>query len=578
MWFAAVLLVLLLVAMACATVFESAHGAEHALAAFYHTWWFETLLALVAVNVTAAMIVRFPFSNRHIGFLVTHLSILTIFAGALVTKHYGIDGRVGIVEGETVDSFSVLDRPTLTVAPRHGPPSTVLLDGSIFNGFKAVTDPEAPELTMGDVRADILAYLPDSQPGRRMVNDNPRERTAIKMSLSESGLDDAKWVFADEVARWQAASAVFRTVSTAEELETLLNEVPAEPSSASKGSVKIEYEGATFERAIEECMDKPVAVGETGYTVRVKRYLPHAKVGPGGIENASPQPHNPYIDVELAGPDGIEQRHGFARFPEMGSVHGGTGNEAVKLTFIASGAAAAPRAQIEVLSGPDGVMHLRFNLQTGTERIDKKLGVGESVKTPWSNLRFSVLQRYDQARWEDEIEPVDPVRKDARMPAVHVRLSKGDESTEIWVQKHMPRSMMLGGIPLNIQFTSQTMPLGFKIKLDRFHLGMYPGTRRKRSFESVIRIIDPRVGGEQNRVISMNRPTTHQGYTFFQERYDDRNPKAVATILSVSRDPGKLIVFAGYIFMAIGMVWVFIQRARGRRSALSTMVGDDGPA
>ena len=46
LWFAAVLLVLLLVGMACATVFESTHGAEQALSAFYRSWWFGGALAL----------------------------------------------------------------------------------------------------------------------------------------------------------------------------------------------------------------------------------------------------------------------------------------------------------------------------------------------------------------------------------------------------------------------------------------------------------------------------------------------------------------------------------------------------
>lgn len=58
LWFAVVLLVLLLVAMACATVFESTRGTEQALAAFYDSWWFELLLALLAVNVLSAVLVR----------------------------------------------------------------------------------------------------------------------------------------------------------------------------------------------------------------------------------------------------------------------------------------------------------------------------------------------------------------------------------------------------------------------------------------------------------------------------------------------------------------------------------------
>ena len=105
LWFAAVLLMLLMVAMACATVFESTHGTERALAVFYHSRWFELLLGLLAVNVLAAVVVRYPFSRRQVGFVVTHASVLVVLGGALVTKHLGVDGQLGLVEGETASEF-----------------------------------------------------------------------------------------------------------------------------------------------------------------------------------------------------------------------------------------------------------------------------------------------------------------------------------------------------------------------------------------------------------------------------------------------------------------------------------------
>ncbi|MHC4090994.1 MAG: cytochrome c biogenesis protein CcsA, partial [Planctomycetota bacterium] len=109
LWFAAVLLILLLVAMACATVVESTSGplgTELALDQFYQAWWFEALLALVALNVLAAALLRYPFSKRHIGFVVTHAGILVTLGGALVTKHFGVDGRIGLAEGDTAESFN----------------------------------------------------------------------------------------------------------------------------------------------------------------------------------------------------------------------------------------------------------------------------------------------------------------------------------------------------------------------------------------------------------------------------------------------------------------------------------------
>ena len=54
LWFAAVIMTLLMASMASATVFESINGTEMALADFYYAPWFEVLLILFALNVLAA--------------------------------------------------------------------------------------------------------------------------------------------------------------------------------------------------------------------------------------------------------------------------------------------------------------------------------------------------------------------------------------------------------------------------------------------------------------------------------------------------------------------------------------------
>lgn len=88
LWFAAILLLLTLVAMAYATVYESMHSTERALAEFYGIWWFHGLLALLGVNVLAAMLARYPFHRRQIGFVLTHTAILVVLVGAWVTREF----------------------------------------------------------------------------------------------------------------------------------------------------------------------------------------------------------------------------------------------------------------------------------------------------------------------------------------------------------------------------------------------------------------------------------------------------------------------------------------------------------
>jgi cytochrome c biogenesis protein ResB len=63
----------------------------------------------------------------------------------------------------------------------------------------------------------------------------------------------------------------------------------------------------------------------------------------------------------------------------------------------------------------------------------------------------------------------------------------------------------------------------------------------------------------------MNRPATHGGYTLYQASYhlDPGGPST--SVLSVSWDPGQPVVFAGYVLMLAGMVWVLALRVIDRR-------------
>ncbi|MHC4234665.1 MAG: hypothetical protein ACYSUQ_06085 [Planctomycetota bacterium] len=201
LWFAAVLLILLLVAMACATVVESTSGplgTELALDQFYQAWWFEALLALVALNVLAAALLRYPFSKRHIGFVVTHAGILVTLGGALVTKHFGVDGRIGLAEGDTAESFNTAQEKLTVLNRQDQQESTVDLLGSAFGGPQAVDHPQAPPLTRGELRIEVDRYLPDGVWSRRVTDDNERPLPAIEMSLSATGLDDPVWVVAGQ--------------------------------------------------------------------------------------------------------------------------------------------------------------------------------------------------------------------------------------------------------------------------------------------------------------------------------------------------------------------------------------------
>lgn len=192
---ASILLVLLSVAMACATVFEATpgKGTAQALALFYKSWWFEGLFYLLGVNVLASAVLRYPFTRRHIGFLVTHGSLLLILLGAWTTKHWAIEGQVALQEGKTTDVFADSYVETLSLSTRGQDNATtdraeVNLNG--IGGFEPLTLDGSLAVTLKDARARVLAYLPET-----LRDDHV---AALQLAVTGTGDEDRFWLRKNE--------------------------------------------------------------------------------------------------------------------------------------------------------------------------------------------------------------------------------------------------------------------------------------------------------------------------------------------------------------------------------------------
>jgi cytochrome c biogenesis protein ResB len=567
LWFAAVLLLLISVAMGCATLFESSHGTGKALAVFYTSWWFEGLLGLLALNITTAMIVRYPFSRRQIGFVATHCSILLVLGGALLTQRVGIDGRVSIVEGQSAEQF-VIPRDTLTLRSRSSW-SAVEFDPPVTTGTEPIEIPGRPSVVHDKTRAEILRFAPDSVVTDEMVNDNPHDHLALEVSFSPSGTEDPAWIEVKEPRQIGEVQVACRQVDDEKELTRLATTIPAtQPSS--KGVARITYQGNSYDLPIDNCIAATQPVGQTGMGLRVLRYMPHAIVSEGKLQNASDKPVNPAIQAELSGPQGVETRLAFARVPEFDSMHGKAKNSDVKLVFVAA-AQTEVFAPVEILVGPGDALNVRFS--AGQELLFQKVQSGVPIDTPWPGRKLGILRIFKNARPRHSVAPSLNLHVE-QTPAILVKLTSGQESTEIWVQKHASQPTVLAGQTYALDYGDKSMPLGFKVALDSFRVGTYPGTSRPRSFESHITITDPSSGRQESRVISMNRPTSFGGYTFYQSSYQ-REGKHMSSVLSVSSDPGQPVVFAGYFLLMGGMLLVLINRLRDKVGPGSENKGED---
>src|SRR6185312_312382 len=95
------------VVTAIGTITEARFDAEVARKLVYQSVYMYTVLALLAINLIAVMIDRWPWKQHHTGFVLAHVGILFIMFGAGLTQRYGIDGTMSLGLGQERHSITV---------------------------------------------------------------------------------------------------------------------------------------------------------------------------------------------------------------------------------------------------------------------------------------------------------------------------------------------------------------------------------------------------------------------------------------------------------------------------------------
>lgn len=87
--------------LALGTFVEAAFGTPASQFFVYRSWWFNLLIAMLAINIFCAAAIRFPWKRHQTGFVITHIGLLTLIFSALISRLYGIDAQMPVFEGES---------------------------------------------------------------------------------------------------------------------------------------------------------------------------------------------------------------------------------------------------------------------------------------------------------------------------------------------------------------------------------------------------------------------------------------------------------------------------------------------
>ncbi len=608
---ALILLPTLALALSLGILVESRHDQQTAHQLVYGSWWFLLLLGLLFVNILFAAVKKWPWKRHQIGFLITHLGLLTLIVGGAMTVLGGVSGRMILVDSSAVwaerfgphSSDRFVDASLHRLQVRRVEPTGQWeweLDPGVLPWGVAASEAEADTLTaalhrlaqpfggqesfdLGDgLRLEVVGYLPRAEqvPVRAAPPSESPAAPAVRFQIisSESGPLPPRWVaYHDGLRRMTIGPGLVEFLAR-ECHPRQLAEFRNPPTGKTPRGVLVVGIGNEVVRIDEEHSTGFVAVGESGWQVRVLEYLPDYK------QPTSHRPTDPAVSFELAGPDGKRfgfvtlARHAGDLYPLPGSVS----DYATLPDFWVWYHAPDPAYGDEQLRGvlqwagdSEGRLWLRsWSTRAGVSRgemlgfegVIGPLQAGEACRV-WGGMRgrVRILSYLPRSIQERAFEPASDAARDAP-PALRCRLRRGDDSVEFWVgHGEDPATVTLGRQSYQVLYGPVWRQLPFTLALLRAE--QRTEENREGPQASWISLTDPAWGiaGRLYRV-SLNEPLGHRGYRIYQGGYKplgrdpDGKPLGQAA-LTVTRDPGLYFKYAGSFMVACGIFVMFWMRA-----------------
>ena len=555
------LLIAIAAVLAWGTIYEAQFGTAAVQRFIYHAWWFQALLGFLAVNLAVAALERSPWQLRHAPFLMAHLGIILILIGGILGGQFGLDGQLIIPEGQ---AEHVLRLSQSVVTVRRPNPGVTQIIPTDFETRAWIHDPRLTvqlPLEGHPVQVTVDRYFPNAEVQEEIADGGTAENPAIRVALAHEDQQDTFWLLARDQERfgerWQDAHVLFLEPKTPEQFRQLLGMSQTDPTG--RGSLLIELPDLKVQRTIPVPNDLRTSrpLDGTPYTVTFKDYFTDFAITEQGVTNRSDQPNNPAVAFTLSGPEGVDPYLAFALHPDFSALHNQQHTIHAHVTYQHGAAGPMlPPSSIAFLRHPTGALTAVLTSEDG-EQVITPVEIGTAYHHPWLDYTFTVEAFSPRAVVVQHFSNRD---NEVRVEALHVIAREGAQQAEAWVQRGVLARLILAGKPLEVEYRPAEFQLPFTIKLLDFRKLDYPGTQMASSFEADVELSDPARGLILMRKISMNHPLKYRGFTFYQASYI---PGATdTTVLAVRKDPGTLLVYAGFLIVMLGIMTLFVLRSR----------------
>jgi hypothetical protein len=193
---------------------------------------------------------------------------------------------------------------------------------------------------------------------------------------------------------------------------------------------------------------------------------------------------------------------------------------------------------------------------------------GSVIDPGWMGIKLTVVEWIPSALNQTSYRPAKIQFGDQAPPsAIHLHSIDSPPESGVWVGMGDQSTFQVGGRQVSLSYTNRRVILPFGLKLHRFTIDHYQGTRSPSSYSSNVSVVGGRTPAEAIE-ISMNEPLKYGGYIFYQSSYVPEEPRPVVSILSVNHDPGRWLKYVGSLLIVLGSILLFAAK-RIRKKAVA---------
>ncbi len=558
--FAIFLLSALVLILAVSTTLESLYGTTLVQKFFYQAGWFDVLLGLFWVNIFCATVLRWPFKKHHTGFVVTHIGILTLLAGSLLTRLFGVDGQMALYESQK--SHQIL-RSTYELVLHDPDGQTVSLDlNSKMKGRSKST------ILGGEALGIRMERLTENGKLHAHLKNDPTApiNYAAELSLrsDRTGVNQTVWLVERDPRNPESASFSMGPARFELRREKTVKKETETPAPTTP-QLFVE-DKKTKESVLIDLQKIPAGLDLKKASLRLSefRYYPNARVEDNKVVSISDEPLNPAIEFKAADDKGHERSFVyFALFPDFESIHGRNKENPIDLKIEFLLPESHHSHEIESSNSPSLTLYTpsknepwRYASKSSRAETAGEIKAGQTYETGWMDFHFEVLQLLENA------VSVTEVHESEGRGQMAVRLSVTDSSSKIlfedWVIENEPKAFTLSsGNKVMAGIVRKNTAVPFILELKDFRKVDYPGTNKPQSFESDVALTDPAEQIKIEKTIKMNKPLDYKGYRIFQSSYIQDPENGEASVFTVAKDPGIAMIYVGSGIMFLGVVLIF---------------------